>query len=159
MCVLSDYSLHERLHQFFKDPDEQHQFVNPASVDIRIGAHLKYEDETQWDLTKSAYVLKPKEFVLISTYEHIMVPHDCAVELKLKSSRAREGFNHSLAFWVDPGWTGILTMEVMNVNNTRTLVVEYGMAFAQIIVHKLDTPVLRPYVGRYQGATSVEAAK
>lgn len=163
MCVLSDYSLHERLHQFFKNPDEQHKFVNPASVDIRIGQHVKYEDGVEpCDLigvAAGAYIMQPKEFVLVSTYEHIMVPVDCAVELKLKSSMARLGFDHSLAFWIDPGWDGILTMEIHNMNRTRTLELKYGMRFAQIVVHKLDMPVLYPYEGRYQHATSVEAAK
>ena len=159
MCVLSDSTLHSRLAELFLNHTEQHQFVNPASVDIRIGANLKYSDESQWDLTKEPYIMMPKEFVLISTYEHIMVPVDCAVELKLKSSRAREGFDHSLAFWVDPGWDGILTMEVHNMNQHRMLKVEYGMRFAQIIVHKLDKPVEVAYNGRYQHANSVEAAK
>lgn len=88
-----------------------------------------------------------------------MVPNDLAVELKLKSSRAREGFDHSLAFWFDPGWDGIGTLEIHNMNRLQTLTLEYGMRFAQIIVHKLDVPVTNPYAGRYQNATSVEAAK
>lgn len=160
MCVLSDYTLRKRLHELFTDSTAQQEFVNPASVDIRIGQWLKYENETQYDLLADGpYTLAPKEFVLVSTYEHLMVPKDLAVELKLKSSRAREGFDHSLAFWFDPGWDGIGTMEIENKNRLKPLVLEYGMRFAQIIVHKLDVPVLKPYQGRYQNASSVEAAK
>lgn len=160
MCVLSDVTLHERLHELFYYPDEQRELVNPASVDIRIGQYLKYEDESQWDLlSQGPYLLRPKEFVLVSTYEHLMVPNDLAVELKLKSSRAREGFDHSLAFWFDPGWDGIGTLEVHNMNRYKSLILERGMRFAQIIVHKLDRPVEKGYSGRYQNATSVEAAK
>lgn len=158
MTVLCDFTLHERLHELILEPD--HSLVNPASVDIRIGRYVKREWGQQWDLAQDGpYRLGPGEFLLASTYEHLLVPRDLAVELKLKSSRAREGFNHSLAFWFDPGWSGIGTMEISNLNRAKTLVLEYGMRFAQIIVHKLDQPVLKPYDGRYQNATSVEAAK
>lgn len=158
MCVLSDFTLHERLHELIKSPD--HALVNPASVDIRIGQYLKYETETTWDLiAQGPYTLQPKEFVLVSTYEHLLVPLDLAVELKLKSSRAREGFDHSLAFWFDPGWDGVGTLEVHNMNRFQVLELSYGLRFAQIIVHKLDRPVIQAYAGRYQHATSVEAAK
>lgn len=158
MCVLSDYSLHERLHELILVPD--HKLVNPASVDIRIGQFLKFENETTWDLIEQGpYQLAPKEFVLVGTYEHLLVPVDLAVELKLKSSRAREGFDHSLAFWFDPGWSGVGTMEIHNMNRLKNLEVSYGLRFAQIIVHKLDKPALYPYDGRYQNAKTVEAAK
>lgn len=157
MCVLSADTLHKRLHEFIKEPD--HNLVNPASVDIRIGTQLKYEDDSVHDLTKAPYVLAPKEFVLVSTYEHLMVPLDCAVELKLKSTRARQGYDHSLAFWFDPGWDGIGTFEISNNYRYRSIALEYGMRFAQIIVHKLDVPLVEGYSGRYQHATSVEAAK
>lgn len=158
MCVLSDATLHERLHELIKEPD--HALVNPASVDIRIGQFLKYEQDSQWDLvTDGPYIMAPKEFVLVSTYEHLMVPRDLVIELKLKSSRAREGFDHSMAFHFDPGWDGIGTLEVHNMNRYASLELSYGLRFAQLIVHKLDRPVVSAYDGRYQHATSVEAAK
>lgn len=160
MCVLSDKSLNEIYTQLFpRTQDHDRSLINPASIDIRIGETLQFEDESIYDLKRnSPYILSPHEFVLVAVYEHIYVPPQYAVELKLKSSRAREGFNHSLAFWVDPGWDGILTMEVMNVNNYSDLKLDYGMKFAQIIVHKLDQPAT-PYTGRYQHATSVEVSK
>lgn len=158
MCVLSDTTLRNRIHELIKDPDPS--LINPASIDIRIGRHLKYEHESTWDLsTQGPYTLQPKEFVLVSTYEYLMVPDDLAMELKLKSSMARQGFDHSLAFWFDPGWSGIGTMEVHNMNRLQPLTLTYGTRFAQCIYHKLDHPVTNAYQGRYQNATSVEAAK
>jgi len=158
MCILSDQTLHERIHELILDPDTS--LINPASIDIRIGQFLKYEHESTWDLREQGpYLLQPKEFVLVSTYEHLMVPNDLCMELKLKSTSARLGFDHSVAFHFDPGWSGIGTMEIHNMNRLQTLTLEYGQRFAQIIYHKLDRPVLNPYQGRYQHATSVEAAK
>jgi dCTP deaminase len=81
------------------------------------------------------------------------------VDLRLKSSTARMGWNHSLAFWVDPGWSGVLTMEVQNISK-GPLRLTYGQRFAQIIVHELSSLTgEHSYQGRYQGATTVEAAK
>lgn len=158
MCVLSDTTLTQRIRELIQEPDLT--LINPASIDIRIGKYLKYEHESTWDLAlQGPYILQPKEFVLVSTYEHLLVPLDCCMELKLKSTSARLGFDHSQAFHFDPGWSGIGTMEIQNENRLQSLTLTYGQRFAQIIYHKLDTPVTNPYKGKYQNATSVEAAK
>lgn len=158
MCVLSDTTLRQRIHELILQPDST--LINPASIDIRVGQYLKYEHESTWDLlVQGPYILQPKEFVLVSTLEHLMVPNDLAMELKLKSSMARLGFDHSLAFWFDPGWSGIGTMEIHNMNRLQSLTLTYGVRFAQCIYHMLDQPVTNAYQGRYQNATNVEAAK
>lgn len=168
--VLSDTALTDLLPQLIRNP--KYEFVNPASVDIRVGSQLVEEvaphgsTEAKWkivDLTATrdtqAYKLEPGRFVLAATYEYITVPNGYAVELRLKSSRAREGYNHSLAFWVDPGWAGILTMEIQNITRWHTLPLWYGMRFAQLIVHQLDSPATYPYQGKYQNADGAEGAK
>jgi len=167
------------------DPD----LLNPASIDIRIGSKLLVESartylstcgkcgnpqgiagitprDAGWlayDLSRTngdrPYMLRPGEFVLAETLETIQVPLDCALECKLKSSRAREEFNHSLAFWFDPGWSGVGTLELCNVSQYRTLPLYFGMRICQVIVHKLDRPPEIPYSGRYQHATGVEGPK
>lgn len=165
--ILSDHSLRNLLPQLIKEPD--YDLINPASVDIRIGQRLLFEtpyiftDTGQsfqgWALNEDhPFTLHPGAFVLVETYEHITIPNGYACELKLKSSMARKGFNHSLAFWVDPGWTGILTMEISNVTQYQQLLLEYKMRFAQIIIHRLDQDAT-PYSGRYQNAGGVEAGK
>lgn len=168
--ILCDASLRTLLPKLIKEPD--YSLINPASVDIRIGKSMLLEYRTGSELNGmeaawrsapldeiTSYCLMPREFVLVETYEHIMVPNGYAVELKLKSSMARQGFNHSLAFWIDPGWDGILTMEITNVTRYHTLKLIYGMRFAQIIVHRLDQDAHEPYNGRYQHAGGVQNAR
>ncbi len=175
MTILSDGTIHSLLYQFVREPD--FTLVNPASIDIRIGKTIilektpffkpSFEKDAMVELldleayytSETPYWLAPGEFALVSTYEWITVPNGYAVELKLKSSTARKGFNHSLAFWVDPGWSGILTMEIQNVLTRHHLPLWYGMRFAQMIIHTLDKPALFPYGGRYQNAAQAEAAK
>lgn len=103
--------------------------------------------------------IQPGTFFLAETLEHIHVPNGYCMELKLKSSRAREGYNHSLAFWVDPGWDGILTMELQNITNLHQLPVYPGLKIAQLIYHKMDAPAIKPYEGKYQNSNSVSASR
>lgn len=162
--ILSDGTLHRMLDQFIKEPD--HSLVNPASIDIRIGSKGMFDedlgalvpDEIPTEQDPYKRWLYSKQFALVETYEHIMCPNGYTIELRLKSSIARMGFNHSMAFWVDPGWNGVLTMEIYNLRSIH-LRLYRGMRFAQLIVNRLDTDAVEPYNGRYQGATQVEAHK
>lgn len=174
--ILSDRSLLTLLPSLIPNAYERStELVNPASVDIRIGREMlleglggHYPDGPQpvfnpIDLTKyneyKPFVMHPGAFALVATLERLAVPNGYAVDLRLKSSRARQGWDHSLAFWFDPGWDGYGTMEIRNSTRYHALPLWAGMRFAQIIVHKLDAPAERPYAGRYQGAQSVEAPK
>lgn len=171
--ILSDGSLLKLLPTLIPNVDERDvTLINPASIDVRIGRKMLMETksgdqrppfrEIHLDVManeKDPWMISPKSFALVDLYESIYVPNGYAVELKLKSSRAREGYNHSLAFWVDPGWNGYLTMEIQNVRQYSSLPLWTGMRFAQIIVHQLDQPALKPYHGRYQDAQGVEPSK
>ena len=173
--ILSDSTLLNRLKEFVQDPDPA--FVNSASVDFRLGRKLLVEIEPVsgpgWLPTEPTwqeinlgdysqdhpYLLRPQSFALGETFEIIKVPLDCAVEMKLKSSRARAGIDHSLAFWFDPGWVGIGTLELQNAFRYSAVKLWFGMRVGQLVVHKLDQPAVRPYSGRYQKATTLEVAK
>lgn len=161
--IMSDHTLKAMEPHLLWPWDET--MVNPASIDIRIGHkalhehHIFPDDLVEFDIEQNGEVIvQPLQFMLIETYEELRVPDWCAVELRLKSSIARQGFNHSLAFWFDPGWVGVGTMEIFNQRSVP-LTLKYMQRFAQIIVHRLDGPVDKPYKGRYQGAIGVEAAK
>ena len=161
MTILCDRDLKLLMQDgLIQNPD--YSLVNPASIDIRLGAKVYRElghGDFQALRIDDGLVVAPGEFVLISTYEYICVPNGYAMDLRLKSSTARLGWDHSLAFWVDPGWKGVLTMEIRNVLRYNSLTLTPGMRFAQAIVHMLSGPSDIPYQGRYQFATSVEAAK
>lgn len=159
MSILCDYDLHEKLENLVYPAD--HDLVNPASIDIRVGKNAMVQYGTEWHATNIEHGgldVPPYELVLVETFEIVSIPTNLAVDLRLKSSMARLGWNHSLAFWIDPGWNGILTMEIINQSKGQ-LHLSYGQRFAQMIVHSLTGQVIKPYDGRYQNATSVEADK
>jgi deoxycytidine triphosphate deaminase len=152
--VLGDLSLWKLLNDLIRDPDPD--LVNPASIDIRVGSEMLLEvgpeEFKAVDLTAEPVHLQPGEFALVPTLEWLMVPNGYAVELKLKSSRARQGYDPSMALWLDPGWCGTGTMGIRNATRYTPLPIEYGMRIAQVIVHQLDQPAVRPNSGRDQGA-------
>jgi len=144
--------------------DHDFDLLNPASIDIRVGrtAHVETSFGRIFEkqiIPAQGLWLQPGEFALVDTWETFNVPNGYAMDLRLKSSTARRGFNHLMAFWVDPGWKGVLTMEIQNCLQYNPLCLVPGARFAQVIVHRLSGPSEKPYAGRYNGAKEVEAAK
>jgi dCTP deaminase len=156
--VLSDLSLWKLLNELIRDPDPD--LVNPASIDIRVGPEMLLEVGPErfktMDLTTGPVHLQPGDFALVPTLEWLMVPNGYAVELTLKSSRARQGYGQSTALWLDPGWCGVGTMEIRNATRQTPLPLAGGMRIARIVVHQLDQPAVRPHRGPDQGARGPE---
>lgn len=145
------------------------ELVNPASIDTRIGDTLKAEsigggwkdiDLSQYS-ESNPYWLQPKEFVLVASLETFNIPVDCVGEWRIKSSRAREGYNNVLAVHLDPGWNGSkLTMELMNERNHEALPLYPGLKIGQLILHSCDPPEASYAVtGRYNNDNAVMGSK
>lgn len=162
--ILCDRTLRAMLAQFVSPAD--YGLVNPASVDLQLGAELLLETRDGWtkheladERSKRPFVLRPGEFALVATHERLMVPNGYAMEFRLKSTAARAGFEHALAVWFDPGWDGIATLELRNGNLHHPLLLYRFQRLVQFMVHVLDGLAEHPYQGRYNRATGVEVAK
>ncbi|MCL2464679.1 MAG: dCTP deaminase, partial [Micrococcales bacterium] len=109
-------------------------------------------------------VLHPGEFVLGSTYEGVTLPDDVAARLEGKSSLGRLGLlTHSTAGFVDPGFTGHVTLELSNVA-TLPIKLWPGMKVGQLCFFRLSSPAQRPYGAgatgsRYQGQRGPTASR
>lgn len=147
--------------------------LQPSSVDVRLDRlfrvfeNHKYPHidprEHQPDLTRlvepekdDPFVLHPGEFVLGSTYEVVTLPDDIAGRLEGKSSLGRLGLlTHSTAGFIDPGFSGHVTLELSNVANLPILLYP-GMKIGQLCLFRLSSPAAHPYGSdkygsRYQG--------
>lgn len=141
------------------DPD----LVNPSSLDIRIGDSAMVDTETgfephvQFDLFNKdkPYVMMPNECILLCTLESFNLPPHIACELKLKSSRAREGLSHALAGWVDNGFHGVLTLELKNYSTKHCVAIYPGMRIGQVILYNTPFPSTTYKNGRYAGHSTV----
>ena len=147
--------------------------IQPSSVDVRLDKFFrvfenhKYEvidpSLEQPELTREiiaedgeAFILHPGEFVLASTYEVITLPDDIAGRLEGKSSLGRLGLlTHSTAGFIDPGFSGHITLELSNVANLPVKLYP-GMKIGQLCLIKLSSAAEHPYgsaqyLNRYQG--------
>ena len=103
-----------------------------------------------------AFVLHPGEFVLGSTWEQVSLPATVAARLEGKSSLGRLGLlTHSTAGFIDPGFSGHVTLELSNM---ATLPVKLwpGMKIGQLCFFRLSSEAEHPYGSqkygsRYQG--------
>lgn len=146
------------------------ELVNPASLDVRLGDNLLIEDKQSPELQpfsiaghtkEEPFMLQPHEFVLAETLERFEIPNVVAGQLALKSSRAREGIEHLMAGYVDPGYTGRLTLELQNARSLHPVPLWPGMRIGQIVFHKMSLLPNKDYsvTGRYQGDLKVQASK
>ena len=95
--------------------------------------------------TTTPFVLHPGEFVLGSTLEVVTLPDDLAGRLEGKSSLGRLGLlTHSTAGFIDPGFTGHITLELSNVANLP-ITLWPGMKIGQLCLFRLSSPAEHPY--------------
>lgn len=97
------------------------------------------------------YWLHPRECLLVGTLEKFNIPDDIAVELKLKSSRAREGLSHALAGHFDNGFHGVGTLEIHNISKWHSIPIYPGLRIGQVILHRTAMPEKSYRQGRYAG--------
>lgn len=155
--------------------------VQPSSVDVRLDRFFRLFDnhkyavidpsQDQPDLTRlvevegdEPFVLHPGEFVLGSTFEQVTLPDDIAARLEGKSSLGRLGLlTHSTAGFIDPGFSGHVTLELSNVA-TLPITLWPGMKIGQMCFFRLSSPALAPYGSgatgsRYQGQRGPTASR
>lgn len=137
--------------------------VQPASYDltlhpevltppaIRFTRTIDLRTDKPGDMMTRVYLgtdgfeLLPGTCVLASTAEVISCPPDIAARVEGKSSLARLFLAvHVTAGWVDPGWHGQLTLEVVN-HGPWSIKLWAGMKIAQINFTKMLSPCTTPY--------------
>jgi dCTP deaminase len=155
--------------------------IQPSSIDVRLDKFFRLFDnhkyrvidpsQDQADLTRlvevdpsEGFVLHPGEFVLSSTLETISLPDDLAARVEGKSSLGRLGLlTHATAGFVDPGFTGHVTLELSNVA-TLPIMLWPGMKIGQLCIFRLSSPAEHPYGAtvygsRYQGQRGPTASR
>jgi dCTP deaminase len=104
--------------------------------------------------------LEPRQFVLGSTLETVGLPiiggsKTClAARIEGKSSRARFGLLvHFTAPTVHPGWSGTLTLEMINLG-PATFLLSPGMRIAQLIVEEVKGIPYETKPSEFQGQST-----
>jgi len=149
------------------------EMVQPSSVDVRLDRLFRVFENHRYPFIDPAqeqpgltrlvepdggepFILHPGEFVLASTFEVVTLPDDIAARLEGKSSLGRIGLVvHSTAGFVDPGFTGHVTLELSNVASLP-MKLWPGMKIGQLCFFRLSSGAESPYglsvnSSRYQG--------
>lgn len=170
MSILVDWQIRLEAAYGMIEPFNEEQ-VNPASYDVLLGNEVQVaihdsksffhymdisgatENEPVW--------LRHNQFWLAHTQETFNLPSDIAAQFMLKSSRAREGIQHLMAGYCDPGWHGSkLTLELVN-HHPMPVPLWPGMKIGQMIFHRLSGTPERTYAvtGRYNNDSTVSISK
>jgi dCTP deaminase len=144
--------------------------INPASIDVRLGDRIMVEQEQTPDLQilgiseynqDNPFLIEAGEWLLAETQEILHLPDFLGAQFVLKSSRAREGWDHAEAGWADPGYCGRLTLELRNSRQYHPLPIWPGMRIGQLKFMLISGVPERSYAqtGRYQHDLVVTASK
>ena len=149
------------------------EMVQPSSVDVRLDKFFRVFNNSRYthidpkeempDLTSEvevadgdAFVLHPGEFVLGATLEKFTLPANLAGRLEGKSSLGRLGLlTHSTAGFIDPGFSGHITLELSNTANLP-ITLWPNMKVGQLAIFQMSSPAEAPYGSgalgsKYQG--------
>src|SRR4026209_3005210 len=147
--------------------------IQPSSIDFRLDRYFRVFENHRYphidpaadqsDLTREVepegqepFILHPGEFVLGSTLEVVSLPDDLAARVEAKPSLGRLGLlTHATAGFVDPGFSGHVTLELANVA-TLPIKLYPGMKIGQFCFFRMSSASELPYGSekygsRYQG--------
>jgi dCTP deaminase len=107
------------------------------------------------------FILHPGQFVLGCTLEFLRLPNFFSAYIIGRSSWGRLGLTIATAIAIDPGYSGVLTLELLNSGETP-IVLYPGARIAQLILHK-QPPSSHEYsrqkLSKYKFPVSVEFSK
>ena len=94
--------------------------------------------------------IQPRSLLLAETLEEFKLPNDIAARIEGRSTYARLGLAvHQTAPSVKPAWSGQLTLEIVN-NGPFTYRLYPGMRLCQLILERLESPILSPERSAWQ---------
>jgi dCTP deaminase len=169
MSSLVDWQIEElcKEHQLVSPYNELQ--LNPASYDVLLGDKILIERPPvnglrAWqeiDILEKPYQLVPGELILGCTNELVNIPSHLEAVFCLKSSRGREGFDHVLSAYIDPGFSGKITLELHNSNRFNNLKLYAGLRIGQLRFSTLSERPRKSYdvTGRYHLDMKAEPSK
>jgi dCTP deaminase len=159
------------------------EMLQPASIDVRLGNHFKEyitpinnvvtPIDPELDTAKlhsttvlpedGSILLWPGQFMLAHTLETITLGNKHAARLDGRSSYGRLGLIvHSTAGFIDPGFTGQITLELTNLA-PNPIILRPGIRVAQICFTPMISPANTPYGiregSKYQGQKNATVSR
>lgn len=144
MTLLSAQSIYARCARLDRDPAFR-QMITPFTHRADFEGLSHGLGPAGYDVrTRDPIALRPHEFVIVSTVEEFDLPLDLAMTVRDKSTLARMGLSVFNTF-AEPGWRGVLMVEVVNHSPWRTIRLKAGSPIAQCTFELLDYTTMQPY--------------
>jgi len=167
LSALSEKSIAKRLadRSLVVSPLLGNEQLGPSSIDLRMGtvvmvaragaqSHVEpsaYKDSSSHDAVRGRqqkherfdipyrkpFLLHPGTLALVPTLEWVRIPIDLQGIVTARSSWAREGLNIATATIVNPGYQGIITLELANFGEIP-ITLYPGLRLAQIAFYELS---------------------
>ncbi|WP_420368555.1 dCTP deaminase [Curtobacterium sp. L1-20] len=157
------------------------QQVGPGTIDLRLGTEFLETDRMDDGVVDvvaddafsryregrrtyvqlgGTYTLPPQGFLLGSTLEFVGMPHNMHGQVLSRSSWGRLGLIVATAVVVQPGYRGMLTLELVNTSNAP-IVLRPGLRVAQLQLWRAESMVTDPYRSsdKYISPLGPEAAR
>lgn len=181
MSLLSANALAELLNHGVLE-GAQYAHINATSIDLVLGRKIMIEKPVYGgivpvidmldkggeqfhtiEMDDEGWIVPPGGCVLAQSVEVFNLPNWLSAEYKLKSTQARNFFDHLNAGWCDAGWNGsVLTLEFVNHMQHHAVRIKPGMKCGQIVFFEHEeVPADKSYatLGQYNGDKEVSAGK
>lgn len=183
--VLSDRDIKQALREgqivIKPSPDLQAQ-LGSCSIDLRLGNNFRvfehssqpyidpFNKNVEEEITREVaikngepFVLQPDDFVLAATIESFKLADNLVARLEGRSSLGRLGIVvHSTASVFDPGWNGVVVMELGNLGKIPVALYP-GMRICSLSFEQLTSPAEVPYYkkknAKYVGQSGPDESK
>lgn len=147
-------------------------FINPASLNVRIGTSfliprrklfggVALGDKVRYKRIQlkrgEAFKLRPGQFALATTMERIDLPRGLAAFVQGRSSIGRAGLTVQNAGFIDPGFHGHITLELKN-ETRNTIIIRPGYPVAQIVFEEARG-VETLYHGKYNNQVDATGSR
>ena len=112
-------------------------------------AKLRIMQERQVVKFGTQFVLHPGMLALGCTFEYICLPADIECQVEGRSSWARLGLQIATATSVEPGFKGVITLELSNLG-TIPIELYPGVRIAQLFFHDATPEITDAYCGTHK---------
>lgn len=187
MAILSDRNLRELIEDddavtCDELPLDLNLQLGPSSLDLRLGYEFgvlntrkiemidtkemdKYSDYIQKEehSAEEGVVIHPGEFILGSTLENLHVPDNLVARVEGRSSYGRLGIIvHATAGYIDPGFSGNITLEIQNLGNAPVKLYPEDRV-CQVVFETMTSEAENPYGEKtdtkYMGQTGATGSR
>ena len=164
--ILSDRDIKKSLEEgkLVIDPLPEEKQIQAAWIDLKLGNEFRifrtnevssidtrnFSDHTQKIVVPDGgpFTVHPHELVIGCTKEYIGIPSDHVAYVDGRSSLGRLGIIvHTTASWIDPGFSGRLSLEITNLGRVPVIIYP-GMRICKLVVMKLSSECEVPYSKR-----------